>query len=295
MKYDYQQDLVYGYKDGMGLLMDVFIPTTNRNGAAVISVRNGSFRSRVGNNPIDIAQRSRVKCLLDAGYVVFAVALSSSPKYRFDEIIPDISRAVRFIRYHAERFGINPYRIGIRGHSSGAFLSLMAATAPPTADPEDEDPVDRVSSHVQAVAANCSPTDLLHFGDQNTTCIDHVHSQLGHRPPWSDFHSWCEETQRFERILNPEETKAILRKCSPINHTSVDTPPMLLLYGDKDEAIPIQQAELLVAHLEELGVPHKLIIAKGEGHDWEPSESELKEISGWFDQYLYCREASVNA
>ena len=287
MNYDKQQDVVYGYKDGMGLIMDVFTPSAKRNGAAVIWLLSGGFRSNLGFDnssrgylpPSFISRFKRsTHSLLDAGYVVFAVAHSSAPKYRIDEIIPEISRAVRFIRHHAERFGISPHRIGIRSGSAGGMLSLMAATAAPAPDPEAEDPVDRTSSQVQAVVAYFPPADLLNFRDPHTTF-----------PP-DDFHYWDEETQLFERVVNPEERKAILRRCSPITHASADSPPILLLHGDEDEVVPIQQSELFAARLKEVGVEHRLIVARGKGHGWEPSEGELNEIIGWFDQYLLVDE-----
>ncbi|MBT4497777.1 MAG: prolyl oligopeptidase family serine peptidase [Gemmatimonadetes bacterium] len=288
--YDHQQSVVYGYKDGMGLIMDALIPTQHQNGAAVIALNSGGFSSNLDKFS-DFPQRRFTKCLLNAGYIVFIVAHSSSPKYRIDEIIPDISRAIRFIRHHAGRFGIDPHRIGIRGSSSGGMLSLMAATTPLAADPEAKDPVDRVSSQVQAVVAYFPPTDFIELTRAHS--LNHPPLDLHYSP--LDFHNWDEEAQRYERVIDPEETKAIFRQCSPTTHISADTPPTLLLHGDEDERIPIQQSELFAARLRELGVPHKLIVAKGKGHGWDPPlENELNEIWGWFDRYLLNRGASVS-
>ncbi len=287
MNYEKKQDVVYGYKDGMGLIMDVFTPSAKRNGAAVIWLLSGGFRSNLGFDnssrgylsPRVISNFKRsVHSLLDAGYVVFAVAHSSAPKYRIDEIIPEISRAVRFIRHHAEHFGIAPHRIGIRSASAGGMLSLMVATAAPAPDPEAEDLIDRTSSQVQAVVAYFPPTDLLNFGYPHTTFSP------------TDFHYWDEESQHFERIVDPEERKAILRRCSPITHANADSPPILLVHGDEDEVVAIQQSELFAARLQEVGVEHRLIVAKGKGHGWEPSADELDDIIGWFDQYLLADE-----
>ena len=286
MEYDHQKNVVYGYKDGMGLILDVLTPSTKRNGAAVISLLSAGCRSNLG---FDTPSRGSLdprliggfqksaQCFIDAGYVVFAVAHSSAPKYQVDEIIPDISRAVRFIRYHAERFDINSERIGIRGGSTGGMLSLMAATAPPTADIEHEDPVERISSHVQAVVAYFPPTDLLNWISYNVNWVSFT--------PF-DFHSWCEESRRFERVVDPDELKAILHRCSPINHANANSPPSLLVHGDEDDSVPIQQSELFIVRLKEVDVAHKLIVAKGEGHGWAPTDDELNEMRDWFDRYL---------
>ena len=42
--------------------------------------------------------------------------------------------------------------------------------------------------------------------------------------------------------------------------------PCLLIHGDKDSLVPIQQSEVFVAKLKECGVPHKLEVRKGVGH-----------------------------
>jgi len=45
MEFDQQQDVVYGYKDGMALVMDVYVPKKARNGVGVICVAAGGWRA----------------------------------------------------------------------------------------------------------------------------------------------------------------------------------------------------------------------------------------------------------
>src|SRR5205807_4755579 len=61
----------------------------------------------------------RQQGLLEAGYVLVYVTHSGSPKYTVREIVADVHRAVRFVRYHAEKLEIDPDRLGIMGASSG--------------------------------------------------------------------------------------------------------------------------------------------------------------------------------
>ena len=77
-----------------------------------------------------------------------------------------MNRAVRFIRYHAKDYTIDPDRIGITGGSAGGHLSLMQGTAGDAGDPKAKDPVDRTSSRVQAVACFFPPTDFLNWGEK---------------------------------------------------------------------------------------------------------------------------------
>ena len=82
-----------------------------------------------------------------------------------------MNRAVRFIRYHARDYGIDPDRIGIYGASAGGHLSLMQGTAGDVGDPKAKDAVDRVSSRVQAVACFFPPTDFLNYGKTGEDAI----------------------------------------------------------------------------------------------------------------------------
>ena len=276
---NHERDIVYGYKDGMALVMDCYVPQRDRNRACVILVMSGGLYSSP-NWSHQAGQGANVMSLLEAGYVVCAVAHGSQPKYTIDEILPDISRAVRFVRHSAVRFGIEPQRIGAMGYSSGGFLSLYAATAPVAENPLAEDPVDRESSRLQAVVAYFPGTDLLNFGSENESAIQRFPSQL-------DFHAWDDNTKRLERISDPEKQRQICRTCSPITHVSPVTPPVLIFHGDQDELVPLQQSERFVARLRDAGVTHKLIVVQGEKHGWPaPVDGEMEELLGWFNQHL---------
>ena len=90
------------------------------------------------------------------------------------------------------------------------------------------------------MVVHCPGSDLLNFGWPDTLPEEF----WGSSHPFSDFHSWEEEAQRFERIVDPEMMRGLLlRQCSPITHLISETPPTLLLHGDEDELIPLQQSE----------------------------------------------------
>ena len=122
--FDRQEDVIYGRKFGTALTMDVFTPKKDAKGIGVIIVVSGGFFS--SHESISPAF---VKPLTDRGYTVFAVVHGSQPRYTIPEIVQDMNRAVRFIRYHAKDYGIDPDRIGITGASAGGHLSLMLGTA----------------------------------------------------------------------------------------------------------------------------------------------------------------------
>jgi acetyl esterase/lipase len=155
------QDVIYGRRDGHALTLDVFQPAGKPNGAALVLVVSGNFDSSPEYIfPLAVAEP------LKRGYTVFAVVHSSSPRYTVPEMREDVNRAVRFVRYNAARYGVDPARIGIGGASSGGLLALLVAVKPLPANPKAVDPVDHVDSRVQAVVCFFPGTDYLTYGDR---------------------------------------------------------------------------------------------------------------------------------
>jgi acetyl esterase/lipase len=272
------KDVIYGRKAGLALTMDVFTPK-KANGAGVISVVSGGWISRP-----DRIQPAFYHELLRRGYTVFAVVHGSQPKFTVLEILEDIHRAVRFIRFHAKDYLIDPERIGIMGASAGGHLSLMQGTDGTLGNPNASDPVERMSSRVQAVVAFFPPTDFLNFGTKGHELINRAL-----QPPFTaavDYHEFDREKALYIPITDEKKLREIARKISPVTHVSADDPPTLLIHGDQDKLVPLQQSELILARFKEVGVPAKLIIKKGAAHGWVTMYEDMASVGDWFDQYL---------
>lgn len=279
-----QQEVIYGRKDGMALTMIVLTPKGKTNSRGIIHIVSGGWMSTYDWMPDIVLQSEQ---LLKRGYTVFAVMHGSQPKYTAPEILPDIHRAVRFIRYHARDYQIDADRIGMTGGSAGAHLSLMVATADARKDIEAKDPVDRVSSRIQAVACFFPPTDFLNFGQVganmllNKSFLDKVnlHAAL-------HFTEWDSTAKVFVPITDQEKRTEIIRQVSPIYQITPDDPPILIAHGDVDEVVPLQQSEIFIKKLKQSKVPCELHIKKGANHRWEEMKEEQNAFADWFDQYL---------
>jgi acetyl esterase/lipase len=279
--YTRTEDVIYGRKFGLAMTMDVFTPKEKANGAAVVyCVSGGWFSSKAGPNP------GFVKPFTDRGYTVFAVTHGSQPKFAIPEVLDDMSRAVRFIRHNAKKYGIDPDRLGISGGSAGGHLSLMQGTAPKPASPKAQDPVDRESAKVQAVGCFYPPTDFLNYGKEGENALGSGILK-GFKAPF-DFTTLDQETRAFAPVTDPEKRNAIAKEISPAYHVTKDSAPALIIHGDADKLVPIQQAELMIAKYKEAGVPCELVVKKGAGHGWAPQEmgKDFATIADWFDEYL---------
>ncbi len=272
------EDVIYGRKFGMALTLDVFRPAAANGNGLVFVVDGGWVSNHDPAGPgLPAVYPEAYKAFLNGGYTVFAVVPSSQPMFTIPDIIPDLHRAVRFIRHNATKYGVNPEHLGIMGISSGAHLSLMIATQGAEGRPDAKDPVDRESSAVQAVACFFPPTDFLNWGAPGVDGVG-----LASMAPLQAAFGPRSYTGEGRQILG--------REISPIYFVTSHLPPTLIIHGNADQIVPFQQSETFVKRAQEVGAPSvRLIVRKGKGHGWEgfwESQENVPLFVEWFDQHL---------
>jgi len=272
------RDVVYGRKHGLALTMDVFTPKKS-NGLAAIAVVSAKWESDVS-----LIWPTFYYELLRRGYTVFAVLHGAQPKFTLPEIIDDMHRAVRFIRHNAKTYAIDPERIGITGGSSGGHLALMLGNAGGPGDPEAKDPVDRLSSKVQAVGCFFPPTDFLNYGAKGKEVIGR--DMPAPLTAATDYREFDKQKGVFVMITDAKKLRDITRAVSPITHVSESSAPTLFIHGDKDDLVPLQQSETMLAKLQASGVTAKLTIHKGGGHGWLTLGDDMTHMADWLDTHL---------
>jgi len=262
-------DMVYGEVHGTGLLMDVFTPTGDRNGLALVDVISGAWFSDRGK----IRDHERAK-MFDTfcarGYTVFAIRPGSRPKYDGLEMLEHVRRGIRYVKAHAGVYGIDPERLALTGASAGGHLASLAAVTAEPSKPDEKDPVERCDTHVKAAAVFFPPTDFLDWNGKR--------ADMGH----------------IEAILflggleghSEEEIVARAKKLSPAYQLSGDLPPFLLIHGDADPLVPLQQSERLIEALKAADGSAELIVKPGGGHPWPTIHEEVAVMADWFDKQL---------
>jgi acetyl esterase/lipase len=277
-----QKNVVYGMYSGLALLMDVDYPQTP-NGYGLILIPGSGWHTSQEYDATSIKDGGSglfvsVPSLLNAGYTLFIISHRAAPRFRYPAAVEDTQRAVRFIRFHANDYGINAERIGAVGYSSGAHLATLLGVLDGSGSATDPDPVNRVSARVQSVVASATPTDLQHFNSGSG--VPNVTSFLGQLPPTSN--------------ASPESSEAkAYRAASPVTHISRMSAPLLLIHGEADETVPFQQAQLMVAAAQRTGAEVRLIRLPGGTHRFALDLAKhpewpdvLNETTRWLDQHL---------
>lgn len=276
------EELVYGHKNGLALSMEKVSPA-KPNGKSILVLMSGGYFSSHSWLPDGL---NNSKEFLDHGYTVFLVFHGSKPKYNVSDITKDIARAVKYVRYNAKKFGIDPGHIGIYGNSSGGHLSLYTATADETANPTSDDPIEKVSSKVQAVCAFYPPTDFLNFGKPGASIVgDPTIAAERDVAASFDFRYWNDSTQKY---INPDANKIaeIVKNLSPVYLVTKDDAPAYIVHGDNDWVVPVQQSELLKEKYKAAGIPFELVVKPGAEHGWKDENLDREKMAAWFDKYL---------
>ena len=244
-------------------------------------VSGGWFSSHEAINP------AFVRPLLDRGYTVFAVVHGSQPRFTIPEIVQDMNRAVRFIRHHAKDYGDRP--------RPDRHLRRLGGR-PPVADagdgrrhgrPEGQGP-GRPRVEPGAGGRLLLPADRLPQLRQAGQGAAPRHGPSpGRSAPPFDFHE-LDPADASSGCRSPTTARLreIGRQISPINHVTPDDPPTLIIHGDADKLVPIQQSELIVEKLKEAGVEAKLVVKPGAGHGWPDMDKDLAQFADWFDEHL---------
>jgi len=275
--YTQQEDVVFGETDGVALVMDIFTPTGPSNGLGIIDVASGAWHSDRGK--IEDHKRAQMfDILCGRGYTVFAVRPGSISKFAAPEMVRHIKWAVRWVKLHSADYGIDPDRLAMAGASAGGHLTCLTIMTAEPARPDARKELDRYSTEVKAAIAFFPPTDFMNYGGQKRD-ISEAKSRLGRMLGNLLFAEGIEGK-------SDEQIAEQIEKISPALLVHSAGPPLLLIHGDNDPLVPLQQSETMKAACEKAGVLCELIVKPGGGHPWPTIHEEVKVAADWLDKQL---------
>ena len=188
--------------------------------------------------------------LAQEGFVVVSLDYRLGPKALWPDQIVDVKCAIRYLRANAQQLNIDPNEIGAWGQSAGGHLVALLGTAGPSAGWDVGAYTDE-SSKVDAVVDMAGPSDLLTLGNQGDS--------FG-------------VAETFVSLLGPIPHKQVgsdLRAASPVTYIKNGDPPFLLMHSTDDEIVYPQQSREMAWDLGANDVPHKLVMVKGGGHEFD--------------------------
>jgi len=203
------------------------------------------------------------------GYFCASIEYRLSGEATFPAQIEDCKCAIRYLRAHHEKYGIDPERIGVWGSSAGGHLVALLGTSAGVKELEGTGGWQDFSSEVQAVCDLCGPSDFLFWGEDSHPAV---------------------------RMLlggTVAEKKDLARLASPVTHVQKKCPPFLIIHGDQDKVVPYQQGEALQKALKAEGVDVTYHLEPGMGHALGgPTINRL--IQKFFEKHLQTPSAETD-
>ncbi len=197
-------------------------------------------------------QRAYGLMLAKAGFTCLACDYRWSSVAHWPAQVEDISAGASWLESQAQALGIDPNRFGVSGNSSGGHLALMLASLEPFWTPA-------------AVCAFYAPT--------------HLH------PPGKPGHD-----KTFAQLMGPDAVDRDYELASPVNYVGVNSPPTLLIVGDEDTRVPMEDTLSVYRVLKQAGVNAELHCFSGLGHAFDMSRDLAETCSrlmiGFFERYL---------
>jgi acetyl esterase/lipase len=224
--------------ESSGHLLDLYLPADTRKPVPVIIWSEG-------NGWLDdngFADAGQVATWFNPhGYAVAGIGIRSASQATFPAQLSDIKAAIRFLRTNAGHYHLDGNHIGVMGDSSGGWAAAMAAVTGDDPALDGDVGVRGPSSRVQAAAVFYAPTDFAQLDrDMLGNCVP-FNQQFGLSGCASDPHSPFSQLLGCPVQTCPDRAAA----ADPIRYVSRNDPPMLLVHGQQDVAVPWQQSLLL--------------------------------------------------
>jgi acetyl esterase/lipase len=259
-----KRDVEYGRVGDTRLLLDVNVPDGDGPFPIAILVHGGGWSggdksgSDHPGNGGDITPW--FEPLTAAHFTWFSINYRLAPQNRWPACFEDVETAIKWVKAHASEFKGDPKRIALFGHSAGGHLVCLVGTR--------SNPETRVQAIVGFAPVTDFEQDLAQRGGLSTSL-----QQLFDKP----------------KEVTPESLQ-LLRGMSPVNRIKPGLPPFLLIHGDADKTVPIQQSINFQTTLRRNGVPCDLMVIKGAPHSLVATQKIdpvfMKPVVAWLEKTL---------
>ena len=247
------KNIEYGRAGDKPLLLDLYRPQNSGGSLPIVMWVHGGGWNKGSKD------RCPATWLTDHGYAVASINYRLTDEAQWPAQIDDCRTAVRWLRSHADEYGLDGSQVAAWGGSAGGHLVALLGTL-------DAPGNETVSSRVQAVCDWYGPSDLLTM-PPNVLSPGKTEADLAN--------------SNGAKLLGGvvRDRPELARQASAIFQVSADDPPFLIMHGDKDPGVPLDQSQRLHDKLKVAGVSSTLKVIEGAGHGGKEFQTpEVRQI-----------------
>lgn len=252
-------DLPYAGTDEVRQTLDLYLPEDAAAPLPVIVLIHGGGWAAGSKGSLGGEEH-----FVRGGFALARINYRYSTDAKHPAQLEDCRSAVRWLRAHADEYGLDPVNVFAIGHSAGGHLASLLGCAAPEAP----------GTAVRAVVNQAGGTDLLHLGRERKAASTPDKNRAG----------------SIERLLggpvDDDPERAWL--ASPMAYVDADTVPHLLIYGGADEVVPKSEGERFHAAMREAGAPSEMHVLPDAGHVSEVfwQTENLERVLSFFRRHL---------
>ena len=261
-------DVVYKSVGNRDLRLDLYYPTNETKGdpsryPLIVYTHGGGWAAGSKQGIAKGLFEPVFQKLLGRGFAVASVEYRlcrPGSGVTMRDCVIDCKDAVRYLANSSQSLHLEPSQFFVMGDSAGGQIAQMLLLSAPETLPGDK-ALAKVSYHMLAGVSWYGPSDfekidLFNYDDRD------------------DFRD------RFAaRILGPEPDASTkldrYREMSPVNYLNQDSPPLLMMQGDKDTTSPVKHAHYMKQKAEAMKAPVEVMIVKNAGHNWRKVDAEI--------------------
>jgi acetyl esterase/lipase len=259
-------DIEYAKIDNISLKLDLYLPDAPSGSTLIVWVHGGAWRSGSKNSV-------SIEPMVKKGYSIASVDYRLSGTAPFPANVHDIKAAIRFLRAEANKYEYDKEYFVISGSSAGGHLAALVGVSNGQRDLEG-----KVGNYLEESSDIAVIVDF--YGASNLTTI------LKQSTP----HGLSVRVPALDLLLGgqPEDLPAIAKLASPVFHVDRGDPPLLLIHGDQDPQMPINQAHELHGVYKNLSLPVEFEVIHGGAHGGKAffDEERLALMDYFLKKYL---------
>jgi len=259
-------DITYKTTAQGPLPLDLHYPAAARPGAKyplVLFTHGGGWTT--GDKSIERGVRFQGASALTAqGFCVASVDYrlwSKDGDNMIRDCVTDAKDALRFLAKNAQRFSLDASRVFTFGDSAGGQIAQMLLLSPPESFPGDPALVD-AKYHLVAGVSWYGPCDF------EKTELFNPDGRAGFRDRFG--------ARIIKAGADAKTRLAAVREVSPVNYLRANSPPLLMIQGDKDTTIPVHHARYMKERADAVNAPVEILIVQNAGHNWREEGGALR-------------------